>query len=68
MQGHRINALRLPPYHRLDLRFNLVSFFTVLNVYDRANLYHRFWDSDDNRTGRVYQWSRIPVGGFELEF
>ena len=77
VQRHRINALRLPPYHRLDLRFdhrqhfgrfNLVSFFTVLNVYDRANLYHHFWDSDDNRTGRIYQWSRIPVGGFELEF
>ena len=77
VQRERINELRLPPYHRLDLRidhrqhferFNLVSFFTVLNAYDRANLYHYFWHSRDKRTGRVYQWSRIPVGGFELEF
>ena len=77
VQRERINALRLPSYHRLDLRvdhrrhfdrFNLVSFFTLLNAYDRANLYHYYWHSGDNRTGRVYQWSRIPVGGFELEF
>ena len=77
VQRDRINELRLPPYHRLDLRldhrrhfgrFNLVSFFTLLNAYNRANLFHYFWDTGDNRPGRINQWSRIPVGGFELEF
>ncbi len=77
VQRDRVNELRLPPYHRLDLRFdhrrhfgrfNLVSFFTLLNAYNRANLFHYFWDTGDNRPGRINQWSRIPVGGFDLEF
>lgn len=77
MQRDRVNELRLPPYHRLDLRldhrrhfqrFNLVSFFSLLNACDRANLFRYFWNTRDNRQGRIYQWSRIPVGGFELEF
>ena len=52
----------------MSSRFNLVSFTTVLNAYDRANLYRYFWHSGDSRRGRVDQWSRILVGGFELEF
>ena len=77
VQRDRINELRLPPYHRLDLRFdhrryferfNIVSFFTLLNAYNRANLFTYYWDESDHRQGRINQWSRIPVGGFELEF
>ena len=73
----RINAERLPPYHRLDLRFdyrkqydrfNLVSFFTVLNTYNRANIFTFFWDEDEGRVDRIDQWSLLPVGGFEFEF
>ena len=72
-----INAERHSAYHRLDLRFDhrrhyrsvtLVSFFSVLNVYNRDNVFHYYWDADDNRPGRATQWGFLPVGGFELEF
>ena len=73
----RINGERHTAYHRLDLRFDhrrhfrgvtLVSFFSVLNVYDRDNVFHYYWDADDNRPERATQWGLLPVGGFELEF
>ncbi len=73
----RINVERHADYHRLDLRFDprrhyrsvtLVSFFSVLNVYDRDNVFHYYWDRDDNRPDRATQWGLLPVGGFELEF
>ncbi len=73
----RINGERHAAYHRLDLRFDhrrhyrrvtLVSFFSVLNVYDRDNVFHYYWDADDNRPDRATQWGLLPVGGFELEF
>ena len=73
----RINAERHVAYHRLDLRFDhrrhyrnvtLVSFFSVLNAYNRDNVFHYYWDLDDNRPRRATQWGFLPVGGFELEF
>ena len=48
IQRDRINSERYSAYHRLDVRFdhrkqyenfNIVSFFTVLNAYNRANLF-----------------------------
>jgi hypothetical protein len=77
IQRDRINSERYSAYHRLDLRFdyrkhfenfNLVSFFTVLNTYNRANIFTYYWDSDESRVKRIDQWSFLPVGGFELEF
>jgi hypothetical protein len=73
----RVNAQRYPAYHRLDLRFdhrehyqrfNLVSYLTLLNAYNRKNIASQYWDVDEHRTGRVNQWTFLPVGGFELEF
>ena len=73
----RINAERYPAYHRLDLRFdhrehyerfNLVSYFTLLNAYNRRNIATYYWDEDEARTRRIDQWTILPVGGFELEF
>ena len=73
----RVNADRFPAYHRLDLRldhrmqfgtFNVISFVSVLNVYNRDNPFQYYWDADDERARRVNQWGFIPVGGFELEF
>jgi TonB-dependent receptor-like protein/carboxypeptidase-like protein len=73
----RVNAERHPAYHRLDLRFdhrqhyerfNLVSYFSLLNAYNRKNLFALYWDEDEQTTGRINQWTIMPVGGFELEF
>ena len=72
-----MNAERLLAYHRLDLRldhrvqlrsFNVVSFVSVLNAYNRDNPFQYYWDAGDERTRRVNQWGFIPVGGFEFEF
>ena len=77
IQRDAVNDKRYPAYHRLDLRFdhrkhyerfNIVSFFTLLNAYNRANIFSYYWDESDNEQGRIDQWSFIPVGGFELEF
>ena len=77
IQRDRLNTERLPPYHRLDLRFdyrkhyerfNLVSFFSLLNAYNRSNIFTYYWDDSDNRVDRINQWAFLPVGGFELEF
>ncbi|MCC7264164.1 MAG: hypothetical protein IT369_16770, partial [Candidatus Latescibacteria bacterium] len=72
-----LNSQRYPAYHRLDLQLdyrrhyrhcNLVTFFSLLNTYNRANIYTYYWDKSENRRGRIDQWRFIPVGGFELEF
>ena len=77
IQRDRINTERQPAYHRLDVRldhrmqferFNLVSFVSVFNVYNRRNLFRYFWSTRRNATRRSNQWGFIPVGGFELEF
>jgi hypothetical protein len=77
VQRELLNRRRYPAYHRLDLqmdyrrhfrRFNLVTFFSLLNAYNRANLYAYYWDKSENAQDRIDQWRFIPVGGFELEF
>ena len=77
VQKELLNSRRYPSYHRLDLQmdyrrhyrhFNLVTFFSLLNAYNRANIYTYYWDKSENARGRIDQWSILPVGGFELEF
>jgi len=73
----RINAVRKPVYHSLNLRmdhrhnyrrWNLVWYVSVWNVYNRRNVGHYFWDSKRQRPGADYQWGFLPVGGLEIEF
>ena len=77
IQRDRVHEERLPAYHRLDLRFdyrkhytnyNIVSFFSLLNAYNRANLFSYYWSEEGREVSRINQWSILPVGGFELEF
>lgn len=77
VRPEQVNSERYPAYHRLDLRFShrqyfrrftLVSFLSLLNTYNRANVYSYYWDGDDNRPRTTTQWGFLPVGGFELEF
>jgi hypothetical protein len=73
----QINALRYPPYHRLDLRvdrrfrfnkWNLVVYLDLENAYNRANVYTYIWNDDEEKAATVYQWRIMPVGGFSIEF
>lgn len=77
VQKELLNRRRYPAYHRLDLQmdyrrhyrhFNLVTFFSLLNAYNRANIYAYYWDKSENAQDRIDQWTFLPVGGFELEF
>ncbi|MFB0566906.1 MAG: TonB-dependent receptor domain-containing protein [Candidatus Aminicenantaceae bacterium] len=74
---NKINALRFPPYHRLDLRvdrrfhfknWNLVVYFDLQNAYDRGNIYGFIWDKKEEKVATIYQWRIMPVGGFSIEF
>ncbi len=71
------NSARRPAYHRLDVRidrrfhfrsWNLVLYVEVENVYNRKNLWGYVWNYEKNRTEKVYQFGRIPVGGLSFEF
>jgi hypothetical protein len=70
------NAVRFPPYHRLDLRldrrfmfngWNLVAFLDVMNVYGRDNIWNYTYNSDGTRE-KVLQFQVFPVGGVTVEF
>jgi len=73
----RINALRFPSYHRLDLRvdrrfhfkrWNLVIYFDLQNAYNRGNIYGFIWDKEGEKVTTIYQWRIMPIGGFSIEF
>ena len=73
----RVNEARLPAYHsmnlRVDRRFhfrhsNLIVFFSVWNVYNRKNISTYYWNVPDKKADKIFQWSTLPVIGFELEF
>ena len=70
------NAVRFPPYHRLDLRldrrfmfdgWNLVTFLDVMNVYGRDNIWNYTYNGDGT-TEKVLQFQVFPVGGVTVEF
>lgn len=73
----RINEERVPAYHSLNLRMdrrfhfnhsNLVVYFSVWNAYNRKNVSNYYWNQIDKTEDVLYQWSLLPVGGFEWEF
>ena len=79
--GEARNALRVPPYSRLDMRVNrtftwsekrLTLFVEFLNVYNRAN-FRQASVGIDTRSFEVFglfdkMFPRIPSAGFLLEF
>jgi hypothetical protein len=70
------NTERFPDYQRLDVRldrrfffkgWSLVAYFDIMNVGGRKNI----WDYSRDKYGKVekvYQWSTLPIGGFNMEF
>ena len=70
------NDRRIPDYHRLDIRldrrfyfkgWSLVVYFDFINFYNRKNV----WSYSRNEFGEVeniYQFTTLPIGGFNVEF
>jgi hypothetical protein len=72
----RINAVRYPDYHamnlRVDRRFNfnrsnLIFYLSVWNVYNRKNLATYFWNDKEQKQDVIYQWQLLPIFGLEYE-
>jgi hypothetical protein len=72
-----INTSRFPAYHSLNVRFdyrfifsksNLITFLSLWNVYNQKNVSMYYWNEIDNKQDALYQWSFMPIGGFEWEF
>lgn len=77
LDEQKINAVRFPDYHSLNIRFdrrfhfsgsNLVFYFSVWNAYDRKNVAGYFWNQIKNQQGTIYQWNLLPIFGLEYEF
>jgi hypothetical protein len=77
LDGSRINAVRYPDYHSLNLRAdrrfhftrsNLVAYVSVWNAYNRDNVASYYWNAVDRQQGVIRQWGILPVFGFEFEF
>lgn len=73
----RINAVRYPPYHRLDLRADIrfsiagleaIAYIDLQNAYNRKNIFFYSWNDDKERQVTAYQWSLLPILGMKVEF
>lgn len=76
----RVNASRLPAYHRLDIGFNRKSSFfgwaeaewqfQAINLYSRRNTWFYFYDFDSNPVKReqVRMLPIIPAVSYTLNF
>jgi outer membrane cobalamin receptor len=71
------NAERYPDYQRLDLRvdkkfyvkkISITTYLELQNVYNKQNVFGYFWNKMKNDLGTIYNWSFMPVGGFNIEF
>lgn len=72
----RINDVRYPAYHRIDVRtdyrfaldsWQAVAYFDLQNAYNQKNVFYYVWDKKNRRQKTVYQWSILPVLGLTLE-
>jgi hypothetical protein len=73
----RINEVRYPDYHSLNIRMDRRFFFnnsymilyvSVWNAYNRKNIAGYDWNEIDNKPVVSYQWSMLPIFGVEYEF
>jgi hypothetical protein len=73
----RVNTVRYPPYHRLDVRVErtfrlgkagLTGYVEVDNLYNRANIHHYDWDNTVKGPKAVDQWGRLAMGGIGVSF
>jgi hypothetical protein len=76
LDENRINAVRYPDYHAMNVRFdrrfhfsqsNLIFYLSVWNVYNRKNLATFFWNDKAQKQEVIYQWQLLPIFGLEYE-
>lgn len=74
---NRINAERYPDYQRFDIRvdyrafykkYTVISYVSIENLFNRRNVYYRFWNRAQEKTDYAYQIARFIVGGISFEF
>lgn len=77
LDENRINQVRYPDYHSMNVRFdrrfhfqhsNLIFYFSAWNLYNRKNISNFFWNDEGQKTVAVYQWQLLPIFGLEYEF
>jgi len=77
LDKNRVNELRYPAYHSLNLRVdrrytfshtNLVTYLAIWNAYNRKNVSNYYWNEVDRKPDTIYQWTLLPVAGIEFEF
>lgn len=73
----RFNEDHLPPYHSLNIRADkrwyflntsLITYISVMNVYNRENPSAHYWDNRKQAIGYDAQFPLIPLLGVEFEF
>ena len=73
----RVNELRYPAYHSLNLRFdrrfnytnsNMIIYVSVWNAYNRENVANYYWNEIERKQDKVLQWTLLPIFGVEFEF
>jgi hypothetical protein len=77
LDENRVNQERLSNYHSLNVRFdrrfhfsksNLIIYLSVWNAYNRKNVASHYWNEIEGAPDLIYQWSALPIFGFEFEF
>lgn len=76
VESSAINSARYEDYHRLDFamysrfnfdKWNIAFYFAIQNLYNRKNV-AAFSYNSDGTTDTIYQFSFLPIIGFEAEF
>lgn len=76
VRSSEIFSERYPDYHRLDFamysrfnyeKWNIAFYFAIQNLYNRKNIAAFSYNSNGTKD-EIYQFSTMPIIGFEVEF
>ncbi len=68
---------RFSDYHslniRVDKRFNfkrtnLILYLSAWNAYNQKNIAEYYWNDEEQKVDKIYQWLMLPIFGVEYEF
>lgn len=73
----KMNSIRYPNYHRVDIRFDkkyyfenwiITTFLEIENLFNTKNIFGYRWDENKNKQETIYQIAIVPAGGIRIEF